>query len=191
LLDDLLGLVPPKSTTYAEMQFQLQFSTALQALCIACFTTSMASISFKWKQMRLSFYRRYKWVYMPEYENIVTESVGQPDLEELLPDVQEILQDESFGDFSPAESVNLAEMILSGLVRSGNVGGWAGAWGEDRIRVLEGLIKACRGLKGIPTSVSCMDEEDWDADRLEWDVGHHPWFPRYVAQTEKETQREN
>ncbi|GLB35595.1 putative mak10 subunit, NatC N(alpha)-terminal acetyltransferase [Lyophyllum shimeji] len=171
-LDDLLNVVPRDSAAFAEARFQHQLLTALQAMSTATFVTSMSLLSFDWNRMRPAFFRRYKWAFRPEYDEIKTPTVGHPELHRLMPVCADALQDELF---SPSGTIDLAESILSGLVESGSTGGWAGLWATDRMQFLRHLIDACKGLRGLPTSVREM--EDFDVRSLKWDVKVHPWFP--------------
>lgn len=107
----------------------------------------MTLITFDWSRMRPAFYRRYKWAFQPEYDRILTPAVAQPELYKLLTVCNDVLQVCCFASrwllliwskdetFSPAASVEMAENILSGLIQSRNVGGWAGSWAPDRLQV--------------------------------------------------------
>ncbi|KAF8061759.1 Mak10 subunit, NatC N-terminal acetyltransferase-domain-containing protein [Lyophyllum atratum] len=181
-LDDLLNVVPKDSTAYQEMAFQYQLLTALQAMSTAAFVASMSLLSFDWNRMRPAFFRRYKWAFRPEYDDITTPTVGHPELYRIMPVCTDVLQDELF---SPSGSIELAQGILTGLVQSGSTGGWASLWATDRMQFLRGLIAACERLQGLPTSV--RDIEDFDVKSLKWDVNTHPWFP-FIDPPETTTQ---
>lgn len=45
----------------------------------------MAVLNFDSNRMRPAFFRRYKWAFRPEYDNINTQTVGHPELYRLLP----------------------------------------------------------------------------------------------------------
>ena len=49
-------------------------------------------MSFEWERMRPNFYRRYKWAFRPEYENINAPVVAQPALHEFMQACADILE---------------------------------------------------------------------------------------------------
>ncbi|RDB19321.1 N-alpha-acetyltransferase 35, NatC auxiliary subunit [Hypsizygus marmoreus] len=179
-LDDLLRVVHKDSTAHHELQFQYQLLTALQSMSTAVFVASMSFISFDWSRLRPTFYRRYKWAFRPEYEDIETQPIGHPDICRLMPTCADVLQNELF---SPSGEIEMAETILSGLTKFGNSGGWAASWANDRLQFLSCLVDACKGLRALPASVK--EIEAFDASSLKWDPTVHPWFPAIAASAER------
>ena len=59
----------------------------------------MSLITFKLNRMRPTFYRRYKWAFRPEYDNIDTPVVGHPKLHGLMQACSEALQVTLFACF--------------------------------------------------------------------------------------------
>lgn len=53
---------------------------------------SMSHITFDWNRMRPTFYRRYKWAFLPDYDNIRTPVVGHPELYRLVTVCSDVLQ---------------------------------------------------------------------------------------------------
>ncbi|KAF9460883.1 Mak10 subunit, NatC N-terminal acetyltransferase-domain-containing protein [Collybia nuda] len=174
--ENIKPTVPKNSSAFAEIHFQHQLLSALQAMAIATFVSCISQISFSWDRLRPSFFRRYKWAFRPEYDRIRIPVVASPSLSHLLPACNSLLEEEFF---SPADSVATAEMILNGLIETESLGGWAGQWADERIKFLEGLIKACVGLRYLPRSM--REVEDFDLSRVKWNPDVHPWFPSVSA----------
>ncbi|KAF7323348.1 hypothetical protein HMN09_00115700 [Mycena chlorophos] len=183
-LDRLLLAVQPESTQARELRFQHSFLTALQAMAVPMFLLSMPLMSFAWTQMNANFRRRYKWAFVGAYNLSPIPVVAQPDFDLFMADCTGALKDRGAnarGDtFSPAGSFELAKTILQRLVDERAVGGYAGLWTEDRIRLLQGLAIASEQLSTdarIPAAVA--DIPSFDEGLLKWDPATSPsaWFP--------------
>ncbi|KAG6916900.1 hypothetical protein DXG01_004733 [Tephrocybe rancida] len=188
-LDDLLVAVAEDTSAYQELYFQHQLLTALQLLSIATFVSCMPLLNFDSNRMRPAFFRRYKWAFQPEYDDIDTPTVGHPELYRLVALYADTYQvcfhnlvgsismlssakDESF---SPSGSIEMARGILSRLVSTGCSGGWSSLWASDRMEFVRNLINVCDRLRDLPR---CMaDVDSFDVKSLKWDVQVHPWFP--------------
>ena len=59
-------------------------------------------MSFEWERMRPNFYRRYKWAFRPEYENINAPVVAQPALHEFMQACADILEVRLQPNFYPS-----------------------------------------------------------------------------------------
>ncbi|KAH9483568.1 N-alpha-acetyltransferase 35, NatC auxiliary subunit [Psilocybe cubensis] len=171
-LDDLLPVVDDGSSVHNEMLFQIQFLTALQSLCTASFVVSLPLTSFDWTRTKPTFFRRYKWAFKLEYEVFSSVPVAQPELHEFIRTCAHILQN---GNPVPVEPVHLAKSILTDLVKSNNVGGWAGLWARERVQLIQNLLSVCDNLAGLPSTAEEM--EDFRPMNLKWDPEYHPWFP--------------
>ncbi|KAJ3500829.1 hypothetical protein NLJ89_g9616 [Agrocybe chaxingu] len=171
-LDHLVPVVLEESPVHCEMIYQVQFLTALQALCTASFLVSMPLMSSDWDRMRPNFYRRYKWAFRAEYDASDVPVVAQPELHMFIRTCAEIFEG---GNPTPADDVELARTILTDLIVSASTGGWAGSWGQDRTQVLQNLVVVCDNLSHLPGSMEEM--EAFDATSLKWDCSFHPWFP--------------
>lgn len=109
---------------------------------------SMPLMSFAWRQMHANFLRRYKWAFGPGYNFSSIPVVAAPDFDNFTNVCEQMLQvcpptgivfciltlvqDKTF---SPSGSFRLAQTILSQLIASRSVGGYAGLWTEERIQV--------------------------------------------------------
>ncbi|KAJ7119014.1 Mak10 subunit, NatC N-terminal acetyltransferase-domain-containing protein [Mycena epipterygia] len=171
-LDDMLLAVPPDCLVDREMRFQRSLLTALQAMTIPTFALSMPLMSFAWRQMHANFLRRYKWAFGPGYNLSSIPVVAAPDFDNFTNVCGQMLQDKTF---SPSGSFRLAQSILSQLIASRSVGGYAGLWTEERIQLLHNLSDACERLQNVPSSMTEMPS--FDVGLLKWDPQINPWFP--------------
>ncbi|KAF5318081.1 hypothetical protein D9619_012186 [Psilocybe cf. subviscida] len=162
-----------QTSVYNEMLYQVQYLTALQAMCLACSIVCMPLMSFDWQTLRPNFYRRYKWAFRDDFDNFETPLVLEPSLARFVRVCGEALKS---NDPIPTEPIALARSLLADLVEKRNSGGWASMWSKDRIKLLEHLIRVCDSLAGLPQSAEEMDA--FDAGLLQWDMSFHPWFPR-------------
>lgn len=185
-IDNLFAVVPKESNAYRELTYQSQLLTALQSMTAASFMVSIPLMSFEWERMRPNFYRRYKWAFRPEYENINAPVVAQPALHEFMQACAEILEGEE--RTSPAESIQFALVILSELLRSQSFGGWASYWEKERTQFVRNLADACANLSGLPGSTKELDS--FNAKTLKWDPQVHPWFP-VLSQTSASDSKPN
>ncbi|KAG1736921.1 Mak10 subunit, NatC N-terminal acetyltransferase-domain-containing protein [Suillus paluster] len=77
-IDQLMPGMSRGSNAYCELRYQSQFLTALQSLSIAVFSITVKQTTFSWRRTRLNFLRRYKWAFMPEYEDLDLQPFGHP-----------------------------------------------------------------------------------------------------------------
>ncbi|KAG6861782.1 hypothetical protein C0995_012286 [Termitomyces sp. Mi166 len=171
-LDDLLVVVAKGSSAHRELRFQHSFLTALQLMSVATFVSCMVTLNFNSSRMRPTFFRRYKWAFQPEYNDIDTPAVGHPELCRLLSLCADIYLDHSF---SPSATVGMARDILMNLVSARFSGGWSSLWATDRLEFVKGLIDVCDRLHGLPSNVA--DLNNFNVKTLKWDIQVHPWFP--------------
>ncbi|KAG5721407.1 N-alpha-acetyltransferase, 35 NatC auxiliary subunit [Termitomyces sp. T112] len=171
-LDDLIPVVVKDSSAYQDFKFKHDLLTAIQLISVATFVSCMVTLNFDSSRMRSAFFRRYKWAFQPEYDDISTPAVGHPELYRLLPLCADIYLDDSF---SPSATIGLAREILRSLVSAGFSGGWSSLWATDRLEFVKGLIGVCDRLNNLPSSVAGLDS--FDVKTLKWDVQVHPWFP--------------
>ncbi|KAF9019735.1 hypothetical protein BDZ89DRAFT_1072754 [Hymenopellis radicata] len=172
-IDAILSVIVTDSHSMKELSFQRQFLTAIQLLCLAMYSVLAPSLPFDWGQMKHNFQRRYKWVFNPKYKDVVAAPVGHPELIRFLPALDEITKDEVY---SPAATCELAYEILSGLVGSGNAGGWAGFAAQERVQFVESFLRTSDNLRqNLPASVPTSDSFNWKS--LKWDPSRDPWFP--------------
>ena len=91
-----LCLVRPNTlldtAAYREMVYQSQFLTALRSICAALFTVSMPLASFDWARIRPNFYRRYKWAFRSQYDDLETPVVAPPELYRFMKACGETMQ---------------------------------------------------------------------------------------------------
>jgi len=154
------------------MKFQSQWITALHAISTAFFVVSLPFASLDWKGIRSNFYRRYKWAFLPEYDDFETPVVAHPDYLSFMEACSEVLKDQSF---SPSGSIESARILLVDLFQTNNAGGWAAQWSQERLQLVSDLIAACERASALPASMQEM--EAFDARVLKWDSDVHPWFP--------------
>ncbi|KAF8626362.1 hypothetical protein AX15_005013 [Amanita polypyramis BW_CC] len=173
-LDYLIPIVPKSSLTYHEYEFQRDFLTALQLMAMGIFIASLAMMSCDWDCMRPSFYRRYKWAYKPEYDRTKALPVASPNFYKFIRICEDIVQDESL-DISPADMIRLAKIILTKLLQSESLGGWAGMWMKERIQLVRQTLFMCEKLSRLPAS--CGEMELFNIGLFKWDPEEHPWFP--------------
>jgi len=153
---------------YVEIKFQLGYLTALQIMLMAMFSVSLKLLtSFDWQRLELNFTRRYKWAFLPEYENIETPAVAQPNILEFLSACVELLSDDFY---SPRDSVKMARDVLTQVADMPV--GCAGMWGSDRTQHIRHLSDVCEGLYGLPPRM-----KDKSAFVLKWHPAKNPWFP--------------
>ncbi|KAF7314975.1 hypothetical protein MIND_00011600 [Mycena indigotica] len=185
-LDRLLLAVNPDSTPARELRFQHSFLTALQAMALPMFMLSMSLMSFDWQQMNANFHRRYKWAFSPDYGLVSAPVVAQPDFDHFMAKCKAALK--SPETYSPVESFTLAHTILKQLVEERMVGGYAGLWTEDRIKLLQGLVDASEDLAN---DLRTAQIPSFDEGLLKWDPYNtpSPWFP--VVDDEGKERRRN
>ncbi|KAF9009616.1 Mak10 subunit, NatC N-terminal acetyltransferase-domain-containing protein [Cyathus striatus] len=170
--DNLLLVIPEDSDAFHEMKYKLQLLTAIQAICSALFIVTLPFISFDWNRIRPNFYKRYKWAFRPEYDNINALPVAHPELSSYMRACSGVLREE--GKLAPGHSIELARAILVEMVDSGNLGRNAGEWSQDRLKFVKDLIVVCDKLQ-LPTSLEEMNT--FDSTLLKWDPRIHSWFP--------------
>ncbi|KAJ8591458.1 Mak10-domain-containing protein [Rhizopogon salebrosus TDB-379] len=159
------------SNTYLELSYQSQFLTALQAISIAIFAVTVKQITFSWQRTRLNFLRRYKWAFVPEYEDIDLQPLGHPNFTKFAAAYEAARKGEQYHSL---DSIALAREILSRLLMSPN--GWAGRWSEERKQFIQKLLDVCINLqRNFPSTTQAL--AIWDAKSLKWDPDVHPWFP--------------
>ncbi|KAK0458604.1 Mak10 subunit, NatC N-terminal acetyltransferase-domain-containing protein [Desarmillaria tabescens] len=178
-IDAVLPVVPLGSNTYGELQFQKQFLTAIQIMSIAMFSVMGPLLPFDWKRMKPNFLRRYKWAWLPQYEDVCVPPVGHPELYKFLPSAQEISEDNFY---SPSESFGFARGIISQLIESTLCNDWAGQWRDERRKFLRVLATTCDNLAGLPGSM--RDVPSFNLKTLHWDPRHNPWFPSLLRERE-------
>ncbi|TFK32597.1 Mak10 subunit, NatC N-terminal acetyltransferase-domain-containing protein [Crucibulum laeve] len=184
--DDMMHEVPKNSPALHEMQYQCTLLTALQAMLSALFIVTLPLMSFDWNRIRPSFYRRYKWAFRPEYDNIGMPPVAHPELSTFMQACSDVLKHED--ELCPADSIYLAHSLISKLVHSENVGGWAADWGKERLQFTRYLLDACDRLQNLPASAEAI--ESFDASLLKWDPRIHPWFPTLLSVDKKDSELE-
>ncbi|KAJ7611761.1 Mak10 subunit, NatC N-terminal acetyltransferase-domain-containing protein [Roridomyces roridus] len=185
-MDGVLPALPPDSNADREMRFQHALLTALQAMVVPMFALSIPLMSFAWRQMHANFLRRYKWAFGPGYEISVIPVVARPDFDNFTTVCGRMLQDKTF---SPSESFGLAQSILTRLIESRAVGGYAGLWTEERLQFIRNLRDASERLQsGVPSSMAEVPSS-FDVGLLKWDPEVHPWFP--VLDSEGAERRRN
>ncbi|KAH9930842.1 Mak10-domain-containing protein [Fomitopsis serialis] len=153
---------------HEEMNIQLGFLTALQAMSAAMCTITYKQCTLPYQRTALNFVRRYKWAFKPEYEDLAP-AMPLPDLRLFTPGVEQMLLDTHY---SPAQSFAFAGNVLDGL---GNSIGFAGIWAEDRRVFFQDLARVCRQLEALPASSEQI--LSFDVGRLKWVDRTHPWFP--------------
>ena len=100
-----------------------------------------------WQRTRLNFLRRYKWAFIPEYEDVDLQPLGHPSFTKFVAACEAMhkasvlcnserceflnrLQDDQY---LSQDGIALAREILPCLLMSPN--GWAGRWSEERKEV--------------------------------------------------------
>ncbi|OAX36010.1 Mak10-domain-containing protein [Rhizopogon vinicolor AM-OR11-026] len=186
-IDQLMSGMSRGSNAYIELSYQSQFLTALQAISIAIFAiltgrkVTVKQMTFSWQRTRLNFLRRYKWAFVPEYEDIDLQPFGHPSFTKFAAACDsEAVHKASDEQYIFLDSIALAREILSRLLMSRN--GWAGRWSEDRkevlisIKFIQKLLDVCINLhKRFPSTKQVLTT--WDTNSLKWDPDVHPWFP--------------
>ncbi|KAF7777691.1 hypothetical protein Agabi119p4_3763 [Agaricus bisporus var. burnettii] len=148
--ENLLAAMPPDTLAYREMIYNQQLTTALQALCASLFIMTIPLLSFNWRRTKPNFFRRYKWAFKPEYEQFVTEPVGQPDLAEFMRVCLGILKNGVTS--SPREGIEFAVGLLRDMLTGSNepvLGAWAQCWIGERREFIEKLISVAEGLFAV------------------------------------------
>ncbi|KAK7035942.1 Mak10 subunit, NatC N-terminal acetyltransferase-domain-containing protein [Favolaschia claudopus] len=171
-LDNVLLAVEPHCLAARELRFQHNLLTALQAMTIPLFVLSIPLMSFAWRQMHANFLRRYKWAFGGGYDLTPEPVIAAPNFDNFTEACGQMLEEKTF---SPSESFNLAHSILTGLIESRAVGGYAGLWTNERIQFLQNIADACERLKTVPSSMSELTL--FDVGLFKWDPQIDPWFP--------------
>ncbi|KAG1856630.1 Mak10 subunit, NatC N-terminal acetyltransferase-domain-containing protein [Suillus subalutaceus] len=169
-IDQLMPGMSSDSNAYFELSYQLQFLTALQSLSMTVFAITVKKTTFSWRRTRLNFLRRYKWAFMPEYEDIDLQPIGHPSFTKFATACESMQKDKQFS----LDSIALAIEVLSRLLTSPD--GWAGRWSEERKKFVQKLLDVCIDLqRQLPSTEQALTT--WDAKTLKWDADVHPWFP--------------
>ena len=107
-------------------------------------------MSCDWDTMHPNFNRRYKWAYIPEYDGIKAVPIASPNFRKFVRTCEDIVQDEvhltlvthllnscccQILNTSPAQMIELAQVILNKSLQTGSLGGWAESWTNDRVQV--------------------------------------------------------
>ncbi|KAH7905150.1 hypothetical protein BJ138DRAFT_1106218 [Hygrophoropsis aurantiaca] len=153
-LDNIKLRLARDSQVLQELEFQTMLLTALQFISIAVYSVIIKQLTFSWQRMRLNFLRRYKWAFLPDYDNIDLPPVGHPNFLRFVSSCAAIPQDEYH---SPCGYVHLATDILSHLATSPP--GLAGKWSGDCVQPIISPINACDGYAsdyGGSVSVRCF-----------------------------------
>ncbi|KAI0738031.1 Mak10 subunit, NatC N-terminal acetyltransferase-domain-containing protein [Daedaleopsis nitida] len=169
IIEDLLPVVPHDTTAFYELRFQAKHIAALQMISTSLVALTAGYIVSSWRRIALNFLRRYKWMFKPEFDNIVP--VEMPNLSGFEAMLEELLKDEAF---SPAANLQLAHDILVSHLNEPQE--WVGHWAKDRQEYLRNLAETCDRLKRVaPTSM--VEVPNFDLEMLSWTPGTHPWFP--------------
>ncbi|KAH7928162.1 Mak10-domain-containing protein [Leucogyrophana mollusca] len=169
-LDNIMSSVSQGTNVFQELKLQSAFLTALQLMSTAVFSVTIKQLSFSWQRMRLNFLRRYKWAFLPEYDDVDLPPVGHPNFLKFVTACAAIPQSEHH---SPAGCVQLAKDILLCSLRFPP--GMAGQWGGDRVQFIQTLVGVCDGLQALPATME--EVATFDVSTLKWDPEAQPWFP--------------
>ncbi|KIY68793.1 hypothetical protein CYLTODRAFT_373907 [Cylindrobasidium torrendii FP15055 ss-10] len=161
-IDTVEALVNPISSLARELAFRRSFMTAIQHLCIGMYLTLAPCIPFDWPTYKHTFMRRFKWVFRPDYQDVLARPVGHPELFKFMPERDAVMQDSRA---SPRASCAIALEILTKIVEG------SGA----RRPFVEKLIATAENLcTHLPELVD--EQFDWKQNS-KWDVNVDPWFP--------------
>ncbi|KAL4265808.1 MAK10 family protein [Pleurotus pulmonarius] len=182
-LEQLSGIVPAGTPTKAEIDFNVQYLTALQLISMALFSVVTRLMSFEPQRLQLNFIRRYKWAFLPEYDSITTPDSARPQFPSFLPACKEILEDTYF---SPSDYIRLARKILSDLIAQPSHTNY---WHSERIKFIGETIAACDTLDALPSTTAGI--RTFDTGLLLWDpTQNHPWFPTLSLQGADQRRRQ-
>ncbi|PFH53575.1 hypothetical protein AMATHDRAFT_73372 [Amanita thiersii Skay4041] len=184
-LDDLCSVVSKASLASHEYEYQRKFLTALQLISSACFLATLPMMSCDWDRMRPNYYRRYKWAFQPEYDEIKAACIGAPNFYKFIRICLETVQPEALNPM-PVEMVILAKMTLNNILDHGSLGGWAGLWTRERAQFIRRTAEICEELSDLPASYE--DMEMFNIGLLQWNPERHPWFPS-LSRTDADKRR--
>ncbi|KDQ34122.1 hypothetical protein PLEOSDRAFT_1052887 [Pleurotus ostreatus PC15] len=174
-LEQLSGVVPAGTPTKMEIDFNVQYLTALQLISMALFSVVTRLMLFEPQRLELNFIRRYKWAFLPEYDSITTRDAACPEFSSFLSACKEILEDVYF---SPSDNIRLARKILSDLIMQPSHTSY---WYSERIKFVRDTIRACDSLDALPSTTAGI--RAFDIGLLLWDPTlNHPWFPTLSSQ---------
>ncbi|OJT02029.1 N-alpha-acetyltransferase, 35 NatC auxiliary subunit [Trametes pubescens] len=169
-IENLLPSVPQDSTAYRELTFQAVHLSALQMISTTLVVLTAGYITSPWRRITLNFLKRYKWIFNPDFDDLVP-AEPIPDLLSFPNSLKEFLLDEHY---SPSSTFQLAEDICTRLGESSY--DWLGYWASDRIEYLRNLASACDRLKHVaPTDMRQLP--GFNLIDLKWMPAVHPWLP--------------
>ncbi|KAI0668348.1 Mak10-domain-containing protein [Trametes maxima] len=170
-IENLLPTVPPDTTAFRELTYQAQHLTALQTISTTLVALTAGYIASPWRRISLNFLRRYKWLFNPQFDELVP-AEPIPDLLAFPDALKDFLsQDDSY---SPSASLQLAQDVLTQLSEQSY--DWLGHWASDRIEYLHNLAVTCSHLKKVAPE-SLLKLPNFDLGKLKWIPEVQPWFP--------------
>ncbi|KAI0628810.1 Mak10-domain-containing protein [Trametes polyzona] len=174
-IENLLPYVPPADTpAHRELTFQAEHLAALQMISTTFVVLTAGYIVSPWRRLTLNFLKRYKWLFNPEFDDLVP-AEPLPDLLAFPNALRAFLLDEHY---SPSATFQLAQDILSRLSHASYPD--LGYWACDRVEYLRALASVCDRLEhAVPTSLHELP--NFDLSVLKWVPGVHPWFPTVAA----------
>jgi len=154
------------------MAFEYAFLNALEAMCMGMFAITIPSLTYTWDRLHLSFLRRYKWAFRPEYANYSSPLVVNPDLDQFLSACTAMLDNE---EYSPSSSFVRAKEIFV-MMCNGPRAGWAGQWHVERMQFVKDLCDLAGQLADVvPKRLAHVPS--FDESIFDWDKTKHRWFP--------------
>ncbi|KAH9915240.1 Mak10 subunit, NatC N-terminal acetyltransferase-domain-containing protein [Epithele typhae] len=169
-IERLLLIVPPGTMAHHELIFQSQHLAALQMISVTLVPLTANCITSPWSRIALNFMRRYKWLFAPQFNDLVpAEPVA--DLTRFPQQLDEAVRDLHY---SPSETFKLAQNILSRLSESPQE--WVGHSANGRREYLQKLADVCENLTQH-TPRSQLELPNFNHRTLKWIPEVHPWFP--------------
>ncbi|KAI0373145.1 Mak10-domain-containing protein [Pilatotrama ljubarskyi] len=184
-IEELLPAVPPDTLAHRELAFQSEHLAALQMVFTTLVALTAGCITSPWHRITLNFLRRYKWLFDPDFDDLVP-AEPIPDLLAFPNALQEFLLDQLY---SPSQSFLLAHDIVTRLSEASH--DWLGHWAADRreashnhpflpSRYLRNLAAVCDRLKRVAPE-SLLELPNFNLSTLKWIPDVHPWLPTVAS----------
>ncbi|KAH8794611.1 Mak10 subunit, NatC N-terminal acetyltransferase-domain-containing protein [Flagelloscypha sp. PMI_526] len=185
IVESLLSSLPTdRSSELAEnvreeLEFQMEFAKGVKGISCALLTLLTPSIVplKNPDSLRRSFMKRFKWAWIIEYQDLDSEPLCQPEIEEWLGYLNSVSTTVKMEEVK--ERAKEAKSLFAPLLFSGV--GFAGRpWGDQRKKFVKNIVGTCETIIRIP--------DEFDVKKLSWgertpgglvrDDGC--WFPRYL-----------
>ncbi|PCH38539.1 Mak10-domain-containing protein [Wolfiporia cocos MD-104 SS10] len=165
--------VQSDAVPYSELLFQSGLGLALQYMGVAMCVLTNEPPAFPLRRMELNHLKRYKWAFLPEYDDLCP-ALPVPELSFWQEDIVDISGN---AELAPQNAIKRAIKALMSLIISRVGREYAADWDDDRQTFLHQLLEVCKNLEQkLPAIHSAAAGRSANL-AFKWEGRSHPWFP--------------